>query len=105
EIGVPVLNNTLLCLNAFDGSHKWRITAPVTGDVIAADINGDGIMELIFSGKDDLLRAVSGKDGREVWAIAAPGRPIVADADSDGFLEVLTVGTDGVLRLIGQRTT
>lgn len=105
EIGVPVLNNTLLCLNAVDGSHKWRITAPVTGDVIAADINGDGIMELIFNGKDGLLRAVSGKDGREVWAIAAPGRPIVADANSDGFLEVLTVGADGVLRVIGKRTT
>jgi len=102
EIGVPVLNGTLLCLNAADGSHKWSIKTPVTGDVIAADVNSDGIMELLFAGRDGKLHAVSGKDGHEVWAIAASGQPIVADVDGDGLVEVLAVGSDGVLRVIGE---
>jgi outer membrane protein assembly factor BamB len=103
EIAVPVLNGTLLCLNAADGSHKWRIQAPVTNDVVAADVNGDGGVELIFSGRDGKLRAISGKDGREVWSIAATGRPVIADVDGDGLVEVLAVGYDGVLRVIGEK--
>lgn len=103
DIAVPVLNGTLLCLNAADGSHKWSVKTPVVGDVIAADINSDGIKELIFAGSDGKIHAVSGKDGHEVWTINASGQPIVADVDGDGLLEVLAVGADGTLRLIGQK--
>lgn len=105
EIAVPVLNGTLLCLNATDGSHRWRIPTPVTGDVVAADVNGDGIKELLFAGRDGELRAVSGKDGHEVWRLRAGGSPIVADVDGDGSLEVLAVGDDGILRVIGDAAT
>lgn len=101
EIIVPVLNGTLLCLNAGDGSHKWSIKTPVTGDVVAADLNGDGIPEIVFAGRDGNLRAVSGKDGHELWRISASGRPVVADVDGDGLVEVLAVSNDGVLRIIG----
>lgn len=104
EIAVPVLNGTLLCLNAADGSHKWRSQTSVTGDVVAADVDGNCIMELLFAGRDGRLRAVSGKDGHEIWSIKASGKPIVADVDGDGFLEVLAVGDDGVLRVIGEAT-
>ena len=101
EIGVPVLIGTLLCLNADDGSHKWSSKAPVTGDVIAVDINSDGIMELLFAGHDGKIHPVSGKDGHEVWTVAASGQPIVADVDGDGLVEVVAVGSDGILRIIG----
>jgi outer membrane protein assembly factor BamB len=103
EIGVPVVNGTLLCLDAADGSHKWRIQTQVTGDVIAADVNSDGVMELLFSGRDGKLRAVNGKDGREVWSVAASGTPVVADVNGDRLVEVLAVGGDGILRIIGDR--
>jgi outer membrane protein assembly factor BamB len=105
DIAVPVLNGTLLCLNGVDGSHKWRVKTPVVGDVIAADINSDGIKELIFGGNDGKIHSVNGKDGHEVWAITASGQPIAADVDGDGLLEVLAVGNDGTLRIIGQKTT
>jgi outer membrane protein assembly factor BamB len=103
EIGVPVLNGTLLCLNATDGSHRWKAEAHIYSDMVAADVNGDGILELLFSEPDGKLRALSGRDGREVWSLPlpAPGRPIVADVDGDGLVEVLIVGYDGVLRVIG----
>ncbi len=101
EIAVPVLNGTLLCVNAADGSHKWRVSTPVTGDVVAADVNGDRVKELLFAGRDGELHAVSGTDGHEVWRLRAGGSPIVADVDGDGLVEVLAVGGDGVLRVIG----
>src|SRR5882762_7388805 len=94
EIAVPVLNGTMLCLNAADGSHKWSVKVAVSGDVIAADINGDGIKELLFAGHDGKLHALSGKDGHEVWAMRGGGQPIVADVDGDGLLEIITVGDD-----------
>jgi hypothetical protein len=101
EIAVPVVNGTLLCLNAAGGAHKWSARAPVTGDVIAADVNDDGIMELLFAGRDGKIHAVSGKDGHEVWSVEGSGQPIVADVDGDGFVEVLAVGNDGIMRIIG----
>jgi outer membrane protein assembly factor BamB len=101
EIAVPVLNGTLVCLNAADGKRKWTINTPVTGDVVAADVNGDGMLELVFAGRDGRMRAMSGKDGREIWSIAAGGRPVIADVDGDGQVEILAIGADGVLRIIG----
>jgi outer membrane protein assembly factor BamB len=103
EIGVPVLNGTLLCLNAADGAHKWSVKTPVTGDVVAADIDGDGIMELLFAGRDGKIRAANGKDGHEVWAVDGSGQPVVADVDGDGLFEVLGVGATGNLWIIGER--
>ena len=92
EIAVPVLNGTLTCLNAADGKRKWTIKTPVTGDVVAADVNNDGILESVFAGRDGQMRAVSGKDGHIVWSIAATGRPVIADVDGDRLVEVLAVG-------------
>jgi outer membrane protein assembly factor BamB len=103
EIGVPVLNGTLICLNAADGTHKWNIKTPVFGDVIAADINSDGIMELLFAGRDSRLHAVSGKDGHEIWSVSASGPPIVADVDDDNLIDVLAVGSDGIMRIVGNQ--
>lgn len=101
EIGVPVLNNTLLLLAGNDGAHLWKANVPVAGDVIGADIDGDGVAELIFAGKDGHLHALSGVDGAEEWRFPVTGRPIAADVNGDGFLEIVLVGNDGVLRVVG----
>ena len=101
EIGIPVLDGTVLLLNGRDGTHRWRATTPVSGDVIAADIDGDGVAELIFSGSDGYLRALSSDDGKEEWRVDVKGRPIVADVNGDELLEIVLVGNDGVLRVVG----
>jgi hypothetical protein len=100
---VPVLNGTLLCLDAAKGAHLWTNHLSVSVDVIAADVNGDGIKELVFAAGDGKLHAVSAKDGAEVWSIPCPGQPIAADVDGDGSLEILAVGGDGILRVVGER--
>ena len=73
----------------------------MTSDVVAANVNGDGIMELVFGGRDGRMKAVSGIDGREIWSFFVLGRPVVGDVDSDGLLEVLAMGYDGILPVIG----
>ena len=103
RIGVPVLNGTLLCLDAANGAHLWTNHVLVSGDVIAADINGDGIKEMIFSGADEKLHALSGKSGAEIWSLPFTGQPIAADVTGDGALEILAVGTDGILRVVGEQ--
>ena len=96
------MNGSLACLNATDGKRKWTIKTPVTGDVVAADVNNDGILELVFAGRDGQMRAVSGKDGHAVWSIAATGRPVIADMDGDGLVEVLAIGAGQFTRQWGR---
>ncbi len=103
EIGIGVLDGTLLCLNGADGTRKWTTKQQVVGDIVAGDINDDGIAELVWCGADGKIHAVSGADGREVWAVAASGTPIIADVDGDGWVEIVAAGADGKLRIIGQR--
>jgi outer membrane protein assembly factor BamB len=101
DIAIGMLTQHVLCLNGADGTRKWQVDTPVNGDIIAADINSDGIMELIFTGQDGLMRAISGKDGQLVWSIPCNGQPIAADVDGDGYLEIVAVDmTHGTLDVI-----
>jgi outer membrane protein assembly factor BamB len=102
QIGVPVLNGTVLCLDAATGAHLWTNHVQPTGDMIAADVNGDGIKDIVLSAADGKLHALNAKDGAELWSIAAGGDPIAADIDGDGLLDILAAGSDGILRIIGE---
>jgi outer membrane protein assembly factor BamB len=104
EVVVPVLNGTLVCLEGASGKRKWKINAPVAGDVIAVDVDGEPGMELLFAGHDVKLHAASGRNGAELWSLAAGGWPIAADVTGDGLVEILAVGSDGVLRIIGDES-
>jgi len=101
DVAVGVLDGTLVCLNAVDGTRKWTRPINVTRDIVAGDINNDGTQELIFGG-DGKIHAVSGSDGTPLWSINASGSPIIADVDGDGWTEILAVGHDGKLRIVGR---
>ncbi|HEX5447333.1 MAG TPA: hypothetical protein VFW87_26195, partial [Pirellulales bacterium] len=101
EIGVGVLKGTLACLAAATGARKWQVPASVSGDIVAADINADGIFELLYGGGDGKVHAHRGSDGHELWTVDCSGMPIVADVDGDGWVEIVAVGQDGWLRVIG----
>jgi outer membrane protein assembly factor BamB len=58
-----------------------------------ADADGDGVLDVLFSARDGLLRALRGRDGELIWQFDT-GRvmeagPMVADLDGDGSLEVI----------------
>jgi outer membrane protein assembly factor BamB len=44
DIAVGVLDGTLVCLNAVDGTRKWTKSINVTRDIVAGDINNDGTL-------------------------------------------------------------
>jgi len=75
---------------------------------IVIDVNGDGIPDVVFgtyynnTDKDGILRAISGDDGHDLWAVTDPAYRIRAvaslaagDIDNDGLPEICGVPEDG----------
>jgi len=78
-----------------------------------ADVNLDGIPDIIFSSfrdipndpydwREGVLRAISGNDGHDLWTVTDPALRIkaaasitVGDIDSDGKVEICGIPTDG----------
>ncbi len=92
----------------FNPVVEWAKTefgvAPTLDDVMmtpaVADLNGDGIPEIVFgsfawgSGAGSALRAINGRDGNEVWTVAGSGYDVesgiaIGDIDDDGKPEIV----------------
>lgn len=85
-----------------DFSVAWNVTANlcITSEPVIADINGDGVPEVVFDSCDGYLYAVSSRDGRVLWKFKTGGGfvdPAAADLDGDGLPEILSAGDEGVL--------
>src|SRR5262249_35221434 len=83
--------------------ERWHIDLgrPVSR-LIAADIDADGRMEVLFGGDDGALHALGERDGKSrlLWSgpIGRPvGEPILAGIDGDGRPEILVAAEDGRL--------
>ncbi|SEU28813.1 choice-of-anchor A family protein [Stigmatella erecta] len=82
-------------------SHDQVMMTPVV-----VEVNGDGIPDVVFntfSGaeytKNGILRAISGNDGHDLWAVTDPAQRVnpganiaAGDIDNDGLVEICTVG-------------
>jgi outer membrane protein assembly factor BamB len=73
----------------------YDLTAPAFGSAAAADLDGDGKLELAFGTyfNDGNIYALNSEDGSLMWKFGSGGcanaAPAIADADSDGQLEVI----------------
>jgi hypothetical protein len=83
--------------------ERWHIDLgrPVSR-LIAADLDGDGRMELLFGCDDGKLHALGERDGkpRLLWSVSLGrrvGEPILADLDGDGRPAILVAAEDGKL--------
>jgi hypothetical protein len=83
--------------------ERWHIDLgrPVSR-LIAADIDGDGRMEVLFGGDGGALHALGERDGKPhlLWSVPIGrrvGEPILADIDGDGRPEILVAAEDGKL--------
>jgi hypothetical protein len=94
-------------------SYRQVMSMPVVAPL--EDTNGDGkvdgndipaVVFIAFSGSnyqsDGVLRALSGKDGHELWTLAdsryrvyPEGTPAVADLDNDGYVEIIVPKSGG----------
>ena len=65
------------------------------GNACAADIDGDGYLEIVFSTyfNDEAIYALNGEDGSLLWKYITNGcndaAPLILDVDNDGLLEVI----------------
>jgi len=74
---------------------KWMAKTGYNGisGVLAADVNGDGVDEVIYAGKGGVA-VFKGIDGSIIWnvadkAIGDHAQPQMADLDKDGILEII----------------
>ncbi|MDY7231462.1 HYR domain-containing protein [Hyalangium rubrum] len=75
---------------------------------IVVEVNGDGIPDIVFSTfagnelNDGVLRAISGDDGHDLWAVTNPSHSVKAgasiaagDIDGDGLVEICGIPFNG----------
>ena len=93
------MGGTLLALNV-DGSTRWSFeTGTVLNDVVADDLTGDGIEEIVLARKDYNVQVLDAA-GEELWkrALSYYRRPPyvnlvrTGDIDGDGTPEVIAGG-------------
>src|SRR5262245_37124996 len=70
--------------------------------LVAADLDGDGRMEVLFGGDDGKLHALGERDDkpRLLWSVSLGrrvGEPVLTDLDGDGRPEILVAAEDGRL--------
>jgi len=101
----------LYCFNGVTGAVEWthRVTWPpgsastcsnraVHSSAAIADIDNDGMIEVIFGANDGRVRCLRGIDGTAKWYAGIGGciysSPAVGDVDADGALEIIVGSTN-----------
>lgn len=83
--------------------ERWQLDmARPVSRMLAADLDGDGRMELLFGCEDGKLHALAERDGKPtlLWSVSLGrrvGEPILTDLDGDGLPEILVTAEDGKL--------
>lgn len=89
-----------------DGQVLWSLPAarPTGRKCAAADIDGNGGEELIYSAGETLVALTgSRKQGRVLWSWEGPAAlslPAIADVDGDGKAEILIQSADGTVHCL-----
>jgi len=89
------------------GALRWEENLGALGSLVAADVNGDGADELLFSSEKGILYCMGNKAGASgshiYWAKELPGVPAqatIADVNGDGVGEILVPTSDGYLNCL-----
>jgi hypothetical protein len=95
----------LYVLDGRTGASKpgWpRQMGPIEAQALAADVNGDGKLELVAADTLGNVACFDAATGEEVWerflgpaGARAAGAPVAGDVDGDGELEVVVAAADG----------
>jgi len=100
--------HTIVAYKGTDGVELWHTTLPNTtwsqAALVSADIDGDGIIEILV-GSDSGLFLLDSATGAIEWlypAYKVRGEPWVADLDGDGMAEILFGAGDRKMHVLDQ---
>ena len=101
EYSGGAIRGRVVCLSA-GGDLLWDFSTPddIERGVIAAEIDGDPNLEVVFAA-GSVLYVLNGEDGSEVWeydfgdSFPVGNAPIAADFDGDGDIDVFCIGGHG----------
>ena len=104
EMGRILLTAALLATAA--AAQPWPeimwwhdLDAPSLGSAAAADLDGDGLAEVVFGTyfNDEAIHCLNGEDGSVQWSFVTGGcndaSPVIWDVDCDGDPEVVVPGS------------
>ena len=107
----------LYVANGADGSLRWSWLNTFWGlghegtfaSPSLADIDGDGVLDVLIPAMDRYFYALSGVDGSVLWKSAQFSHymrtsPVMADLDGDGRLEVTGFAESGMVRALDAAT-
>ena len=115
EVLLITRQGRLAAIGTTDGKIKWHNTgASQAASAAFADLNNDGVLDVLVAAGEDFAHGYSGRDGALIWRVQglAGGPPAPADAPSRSLVTVpnadgtnsLLVGTDTArtgLRAVG----
>jgi outer membrane protein assembly factor BamB len=90
------------CLDGENGTLLWDESKPSQGIPAVADVNADGIDDLLAIQEGNHVLAYDGKDGTTLWdnhetcALCFGGTLAIGDTDGDGIDEIITTGNFGI---------
>ncbi|MBI3098883.1 MAG: PQQ-binding-like beta-propeller repeat protein [Planctomycetes bacterium] len=97
------------CVATLNGRERWsfRTGGPVIARPALADVNADGLLDVLVGSTDGCFRALSGEDGRSIWEFQTGGEvrssAAVADFDRDGVFDAAFGSSDGRLYALSGR--
>ena len=97
--------------NAMTGDMLWEENMGAIGPITAADVDGDGADEVLFSSEKGALyclgkEAAPGTESHIKWIKqfdGTPGQPIFADVNGDGKGEIIVPCSDGNIYCLSAR--
>jgi serine/threonine protein kinase/outer membrane protein assembly factor BamB len=105
------VDQRIVLLDGRTGKTLWqqKTAGQNMGGLTAADLDQDGLPDVVAASGDGHVYALRGKDGKLFWQspgtnCASFSRPVVADLNGDGKLQVLVTTLDGKLVVLDGKT-
>lgn len=107
EVMMLTRRGRLVAVGTADGKIKWYTPGATDASSAAfADLNSDGVLDVLVAGGQDFARGFSGRDGALIWKAEedAKAGPQSADAGQTRALVTGTFGSGGAAYVVGTDT-